>query len=120
MPSLPVWTLPLLLGVTSCGGATKPPEEAPPPADVSPTSAEVAPEEPEAPAGPDCSDGTCFVCGSGVCPKGAYCDAGAPSGGACAWVAECPGEPSCACLKKTLGAGCSCEAAEGGPLVRCN
>src|SRR5688572_12979607 len=36
-----------------------------------------------------CADGTCFECGAGLCPKGFYCDEGAPGGAACSWLPEC-------------------------------
>lgn len=107
----------LLIVLSACGGSPKPAEEAPARGDDTRSPSTSVEPEPETPAGPDCDDGTCFPCGAGVCPKGAYCDA--TGGGACAWLPECPGEPSCACLTKALGAGCACEATDGGPLVRC-
>jgi len=65
-----------------------------------------------------CEDGTCFSCGDGVCPVGAYC-ATAPDGAqACAWVPECP-KPSCACVTRALGSGCSCSESGGAPQVTC-
>jgi len=73
----------------------------------------------EEPRGPDCSDGTCFSCGEGICPKGAYCDQDAQGGAACAWLTECSGAPSCDCVTKVLGSGCSCSE-DGGPSVSCN
>jgi len=92
---------------------------APPPDEAERTEAETA----EAPStevpGPNCDDGTCFSCGDGLCPRGAYCDQSAPGGAACAWIQECPGEPSCPCLTKVLGSSCSCEQAPSGPFVTC-
>src|SRR5687767_11041340 len=38
--------------------------------------------------GPSCDDGTCTLCGSGICPTGWYCDESAPGGSACAWLKE--------------------------------
>jgi hypothetical protein len=70
------------------------------------------------PSGPDCSDGTCFACGEGVCPSGAYCDQDAEGGAACAWLAECSQTPSCGCIKKILGSACRC-GEESGPTVSC-
>lgn len=65
-----------------------------------------------------CDDGTCFSCGDGVCPVGAYC-AAAPDGAlACAWVPECP-KPTCACVTRALGSSCSCEEQGGAPHVTC-
>jgi|SRR5688572_25703261 len=103
----------------------------PPPADASQASEQSAPAgdedvpvestetvEAESPR-PSCDDGTCFECGSGLCPIGAYCDLSAPGGAACAWIQECPGSPSCACLRKVLGSSCGCEESAGGPAVSC-
>jgi hypothetical protein len=70
------------------------------------------------PSGPDCSDGTCFACGDGICPSGAYCDQGAEGGAACAWLPECSGTPSCGCITGVLS-GCTCEDSSGGPVVSC-
>lgn len=104
--------------LTACGGAQKA-ESAPsePTYRESPTFEEAADDETLAETGPDCSDGTCFVCGDGSCPLGAYCDEGS---GACAWLTECSGTPSCACLSRVLGDGCSCSESGGGPHVRCS
>lgn len=71
------------------------------------------------PAGPDCSDGTCFSCGEGICPAGAYCEENAPGGAACAWLTECAGESGCDCFSQVLGESCSCSASKGGPSVSC-
>ena len=73
----------------------------------------------EKPAGPDCSDGTCFTCGDGICPAGAYCDQDAEGGAACAWLPECPGEATCGCITGQLSE-CSCDDSTGGPVVSCN
>jgi hypothetical protein len=67
----------------------------------------------------DCSDGTCFPCGDGECPVGAYCDRDGPVGPACAWLSECPGKASCGCIQRVLGASCQCESADG-PSVTCD
>jgi len=66
-----------------------------------------------------CDDGTCFGCGEGICPKGFYCDEQAVGGAACGWLPSCPTEPACSCVKRTLGAGCTCEEREGGVFVSC-
>lgn len=68
---------------------------------------------------PGCEDGTCFPCGEGLCPKGAYCDQDSRGGPACAWVSECPGSPDCACLTKILGSTCDCDEGDGGPHIDC-
>lgn len=116
--------LPVLGLVLACGSS--PPAEDPAAVESSESAtaaaSEAEPEEdvPDAePVRPSCSDGTCFECGSGLCPQGAYCDASAPGGPACAWIQECPGSPSCACLAKVLGAACSCDASAGSPHVTC-
>jgi hypothetical protein len=72
----------------------------------------------EVPAGPDCSDGTCFECGGGICPQGAYCDQNSEGGAACAWLPECSGAPTCGCISGVLK-GCSCDDASGAPMVSC-
>ncbi len=68
--------------------------------------------------GPDCTDGTCSVCGDGICPTGWYCDESAPGGAACSWLKECAEHPSCACVSKVLGADCKCRD-DGGLKVSC-
>jgi len=74
-------------------------------------------EEPRAAAGARCDDGTCTVCGSGICPSGWYCDEKA---GACSWLAECAAKPSCGCITRVLGSACKCDGAAGGPKVSCD
>ena len=69
--------------------------------------------------GPSCDDGTCSVCGNGICPAGWYCDESAPGGAACAWLKECADKPSCGCVTRVLGAGCKCRD-ESGLKVSCN
>jgi hypothetical protein len=75
-------------------------------------------EEHESSRGPSCDDGTCSLCGSGICPVGWYCDEKA--GGACSWLAECAEKPSCGCITRVLGASCKCDAAGGGLKVACD
>ena len=75
---------------------------------------------PNEPSGPNCDDGTCFLCGDGICPTGAYCDENAQGGAACAWLPECAKEPNCGCITGVLGANCSCDDSSGGPIVNCN
>jgi hypothetical protein len=114
----------LVLSILAC---SSPPAADPSHAEASPepepaltTDADVA-EAPEAePPRPSCEDGTCFECGQGLCPRGAYCDATAPGGAACAWIQECPGDPSCACLLRVLGSSCTCAAGASGPAVNCS
>ena len=65
-----------------------------------------------------CADGTCFECGTGVCPKGFYCDEKAPGGAACAWLPECAASPSCSCVSRALD-GCGCEERSGGVFASC-
>jgi hypothetical protein len=110
-----------LLSCLSCASAAKNTESTTPKAETvdesdADTSASEGPPEVET---PDCSDGTCFPCGAGICPKGAYCDSSAASGPACAWLAECAEQPTCKCIAKTLGAKCDCNDSGAGPLVSC-
>ncbi|MFO0564464.1 MAG: hypothetical protein U0263_02320 [Polyangiaceae bacterium] len=80
---------------------------------------EDAPEaEVEAPVA-KCSDGTCFECGTGICPKGFYCDEKAPGGAACGWLPECATAATCACVKQGLGGDCTCSEKSGGVSVSC-
>lgn len=74
---------------------------------------------PEKPRGPNCDDGTCSECGSGICPTGWYCDESAPGGAACAWLKECAEKVSCGCVTKVLGSACKCRD-ESGIKVSCN
>ncbi|HMJ14278.1 MAG TPA: hypothetical protein VK524_22840 [Polyangiaceae bacterium] len=83
---------------------------------------EDAEAEPEtaAPSLPSCEDGTCFTCGDTICLSGFYCDTGAAGGPACSWLPACTKGASCGCVKKELGAGCSCEERSGGLHVTCS
>ncbi len=74
---------------------------------------------PSTPAGPDCSDGTCFECGDGLCPVGFYCDERAPGGPACSWLPECAEKATCSCVLGVLGSSCSCDDSDQGPRVSC-
>lgn len=69
--------------------------------------------------GPNCDDGTCSKCGSGICPAGWYCDEKAGGGGACSWLAECAEKPTCGCVTRVLGASCKCREEGGGLKVAC-
>lgn len=76
----------------------------------------------EAPAkskGPNCDDGTCSKCGSGICPAGWYCDEKVSGGGACSWLTECAEKPSCGCITRVLGQSCKCREEDGGLKVAC-
>lgn len=72
------------------------------------------------PQGPDCSDGTCFVCGDGMCPVGFFCDEQASGGPACSWLPECADTASCSCVLGVLGSSCSCSDESGGPHLSCD
>jgi len=64
-----------------------------------------------------CADGSCAVCGEGLCPAGFYCDeSGAEPG--CAWLPQCASSNDCACLEKHL-TGCSCREESGGVYLTC-
>jgi hypothetical protein len=69
--------------------------------------------------GPNCDDGTCSKCGSGICPAGWYCDEKAGGGGACSWLTECADKPTCSCVTRVLGAACKCKEESGGLKVAC-
>src|SRR5690606_16148049 len=106
--------------LTACGGSSK---EAQSPSDTESRSSDGpssfdSEQDSSIPDGPDCSDGTCFTCGEGICPVGAYCDNEAAGGSACAWLPECSGAPSCSCITKVLS-GCTCDESAGGPQVSC-
>lgn len=81
--------------------------------------AKEASSAPEKPHGPSCDDGTCSVCGPGICPAGWYCDESAPGGAACAWLKECAEKATCGCVTKVLGSACKCRD-ESGIRVTCN
>lgn len=72
------------------------------------------------PTAPSCDDGTCSLCGGGICPSGWYCDQNASGGPACGWLKECADKPSCACVTRVLGASCKCREQQGGLDVSCN
>ena len=71
------------------------------------------------PKGPSCDDGTCSLCGSGICPAGWYCDENASGGAACSWLTECADKPSCSCVTRVLGSSCKCREEGGGLKVSC-
>lgn len=77
----------------------------------------VASKEPQ---GPNCDDGTCSPCGSGICPSGWFCDENASGGPACSWLKECADKPSCGCVTRVLGAACKCREEAGGLKVSCS
>jgi hypothetical protein len=78
-----------------------------------------APESASKAKGPSCDDGTCSLCGGGICPVGWYCDEKA-GGGACSWLAECAEKATCACVTRVLGAACKCREEGGGLKVACD
>jgi hypothetical protein len=80
------------------------------------SDAEVADSKPK---GPSCDDGTCSLCGSGICPTGWYCDENASGGAACSWLTECADKPSCGCVTRVLGSSCKCREEGGGLKVSC-
>jgi hypothetical protein len=122
----------VLLLVVACGGGTSSGAEPKSAADSSEAdSSEAARTSPDAdetseaaetsskPKGPSCDDGTCSLCGSGICPAGWYCDEKA-SGGACSWLAECAEKPTCGCVTRVLGSACKCREEGGGLKVACD
>ena len=109
-----------LIGLGACGGATTGTPGATPGTDSPSSDGEPGQSDPEgeessaAPPTPRCDDGSCFLCGEGMCPKGFYCDEKAAGGAACSWLPECAAQPSCGCLSKVLGADCACSEKSGG------
>ena len=72
------------------------------------------------PRGPNCDDGSCSLCGSGICPSGWYCDENASGGAACSWLTECADKPTCGCITRVLGSACKCREEGGGLKVSCS
>jgi hypothetical protein len=70
--------------------------------------------------GLSCDDGTCSLCGSGICPAGWYCDEKVGGSGACSWLTECPEKPTCGCITRVLGSSCKCREENGGLKVACD
>lgn len=79
-----------------------------------------ASEANDKPRGPNCDDGTCSLCGDGICPSGWYCDENASGGAACSWLTECADKPSCGCITRVLGPSCKCREEAGGLKVSCS
>jgi hypothetical protein len=132
MRLLPLPVLLAALMLVQCGGtaATPEPQAADRERESSGQPEEQGDDEGEAgneangassePAGPNCDDGTCSKCGSGICPSGWYCDENASGGPACSWLKECADKPSCSCVTRVLGAACKCREEAGGLKVACN
>jgi hypothetical protein len=73
--------------------------------------------QPSSSAPDPCRDGTCFVCGDGICPLGYFCDeSGEP---ACAWLPACAATATCPCVTAALGSACTCQARGDGAFVSC-
>lgn len=75
---------------------------------------------PDKPKGPSCKDGTCSLCGGGICPSGWYCDEKAAGGAACSWLTECADRPTCGCVTRVLGSSCKCRDENGAVKVACD
>jgi hypothetical protein len=110
----------------ACGGENTPPPESAHSASAKgvaekPSTADSAEAEeaPESVPRSSCEDGTCFECGSGMCPQGWYCDENTQGGAACSWLPECGKKLDCACVGKALGSACACSEAQGGLHVKC-
>jgi len=122
-----LWLLPQCGSATSTGSDANSASEADHSqrsADSASTGTEEEESSAHAPAaekskGPSCDDGTCSLCGGGICPSGWYCDEKA-GGGACSWLAECAEKPSCGCVTRVLGASCKCREESGGLKVACD
>lgn len=122
----------LAVGVLSCGSSAAPEAKAP----ESESEAADSDGEPGSDASSDesdgegdasadvtapsstCADGSCFACGSGVCPAGFYCDESAQGGPGCSWLPTCAPKASCACIERVL-TDCSCSESDGAPHVKC-
>ncbi len=132
MRALPLCLL-LLLTLPQCGGGSagsEPKTVAGRPADSESDAdsseageegdSEVTSSADEKPRGPNCDDGTCSPCGSGICPSGWYCDENASGGAACSWLTECADKPTCGCITRVLGSSCKCREEGGGLKVSCS
>ncbi|HEY5957905.1 MAG TPA: hypothetical protein VIV60_15185 [Polyangiaceae bacterium] len=106
----------LALSISGCGGSESKPAQSV--AEAAPDSAPSAPKATK-PIGPDCSDGTCIVCGSAQCPKGFFCDESNPKA-TCQWVPSCTDSVNCACVARSIGSGCQCTERDGAAYVRCS
>jgi hypothetical protein len=69
-------------------------------------------------SGPDCSDGTCIVCGEAKCPKGFFCNESTQKP-TCQWVAACSDRANCACVEQGLPGKCTCTERDGGAYAKC-
>jgi hypothetical protein len=101
-----------------CGGGQAAPKNGPASARKPDGSGE--PAQDTGPRLPSCDDGSCVVCGDGICPTGFYCEShGGVTG--CAWSAACARKPTCECLRPTIQgeARCSCEERKGTAFVAC-
>jgi hypothetical protein len=123
------------LSGTGCGGAAAPEPKAPDaeaePAESSDSgesdsedsseSADASADTGSESAGSSdpCADGSCFRCGSGICPAGFYCDESTPGGAGCSWLPACGSKSTCACLERTLE-GCTCTEKSGAAFVTCS
>ena len=134
MRALPLCLL-LLFALPHCGGGgagTEPKSaanhESDADSDGDGESSESSAEEDDTPAGradttprgPNCDDGSCSLCGGGICPSGWYCDENASGGAACSWLTECADKPTCGCITRVLGSACKCREEAGGLKVSCS
>ena len=105
------------LGVIGCGGSNATVAKPAVPAKNKPATDDEVTNS-EAP-GPDCSDGSCFACGPGICIPGFFCDESSSQPN-CQWLAKCGRAATCDCLNETLGKGCKCSERSGGIYVKCS
>ncbi len=112
---------PLLFIVTiaaiGCGGSNSVQAKRPRPTQAK-AEAEPDNEKTEAPD-PKCTDGTCFVCGTGICIAGFYCDESSAQPN-CQWLSKCGRTTTCACLTEIFGSNCTCAERSGGIYVKCS
>lgn len=103
-----------MVTLVGCGGSKPPTAKSTEPEQAVAAEPTADKEDPH----PDCSDGTCIVCGDAQCPKGFFCDESSAKP-ACQWVPTCTDSVSCSCVERTLAGKCTCTEREGGTYVRC-
>ena len=107
-----------ILTSTACGGSNPEPKKPAPPPKQEVVSQDNEDDHAEEPKGPDCSDGSCFRCGKGICLPGFFCDESTLNAN-CQSLYKCARVASCGCIQEALGANCTCAEREGGFYVKC-
>jgi hypothetical protein len=116
-PNLAAWPV-LVSLLLSCGGTKLPPGQA---RSTGSSERDTASDESSAeqPSIPECTNGSCFVCGAGICLPGFFCDESSaqPS---CQWLAKCGPTNSCSCLREAFGGKCACAERHHGVFLKCD